>query len=172
MGAGYYPVGAAIATRNIVDAVVNSGGFMHGHTYAGNPLAGATGLAVIRTIKKENILANVTERGLELRKGLEELKRKHPVIGNVRGIGLLQAIEIVEYPETKTPFDAAKNVFSKVTEIAREKHGLLIYPRRSLNGLAGDHFLITPPLTITAEEIGIVLDLLDRTLIDFQRSLA
>ncbi|WP_321390139.1 aspartate aminotransferase family protein [Emcibacter sp.] len=172
MGAGYYPVAAAIATRKIVDVVVKSGGFMHGHTYAGNPLAGATGLAVIQTIKRDNILENVQARGLELRKGLEDLQRKYSVIGHVRGIGLLQAVEIVEDPETKTPFSASQNVFSKITEIAREKHGLLIYPRRSLNGLAGDHFLVSPPLTITADEIGIVLELLDKTLDDFQRSVA
>ena len=79
----------------------------------------------------------------------------------------MQAVEIVKDPETKTPFEPGKNVFSRITEIAREQHGLLIYPRRSLNGLAGDHFLVSPPLTITADEVGVILDLLDRTLSDF-----
>ena len=172
MGAGYYPVAAMLAPRKIVDAVVNSGGFMHGHTYAGNPLACATGLAVIQTMKKDKILDNVVARGHRLRQGLEDIQAKFPVVGHVRGIGLLQAIELVEDPSTKAPFAASLNVFNKVTEIARDKFGLLIYPRRSLNGLAGDHFLISPPLTITDVEIDLILELLNETLAEFQRSMS
>ncbi len=171
MGAGYYPVAAMLASRKIVDPVVNDGGFMHGHTYAGNPLACATGLAVIQTIAKENILDNVVARGHQLRQGLEEIQTKYPIVGHVRGIGLLQAIELVKDRDTKAPFPAPMNAFNSITEIAREKFGLLIYPRRSLNGLAGDHFLISPPLTISAVEVDLILELLDMALAEFQRTM-
>ncbi|UQG55368.1 MULTISPECIES: aminotransferase class III-fold pyridoxal phosphate-dependent enzyme [unclassified Marinobacter] len=163
LGAGYYPVGALLSRANIVDTVMANGGFQHGHTYAGNPLACATGLAVVETIRTEKLLDNVVARGAQLCEGMTALKARFDFVGNVRGIGLLWGMELVMDPVTKSPFPAEANLFASVTALAKEE-GLLIYPRRTLNGLAGDHFLITPPLNISESETTLLLKRLTRTL--------
>ncbi len=170
MGAGYYPVAGIMAKDNIVDQVQNQGGFMHGHTYAGNPLACATGLAVIRAMQDEAVVDNVREQGVYLRQQLDQLKVRYDFIGDVRGIGFLQGVELVQSQDTKAPFPAAFNAFSKITAIARDK-GLLIYPRRCLNGVEGDHFLVTPPLNTTRAEIDEMMTLLDQALAEFSQIL-
>jgi adenosylmethionine-8-amino-7-oxononanoate aminotransferase len=125
---------------------------MHGHTYAGNPLACATGLAVLEVMRAENLVSNALEQGKYLREKLEALAQTSPIIGNVRGIGLLQGVEFVQDKTNKTPFPADKHVFNVITRLAKAR-GLLVYPRRSLNGLLGDHVLISPPLTVTQQDV-------------------
>ncbi|SHF04928.1 Adenosylmethionine-8-amino-7-oxononanoate aminotransferase [Modicisalibacter ilicicola DSM 19980] len=162
LGAGYYPVGAMLCREEIVEAVMASGGFQHGHTYAGNPLACATGLAAIEAIRDEHLLDNVDARGRQLQRGLETLQCRYPWVGDVRGLGLLWGVELVMDPTEKTPFPAQANLFARVTALAKEE-GLLIYPRRPLDGLAGDHFLVTPPFTISESEVVLLLERLERT---------
>lgn len=171
LGAGYYPVGALLARADIVEAVMASGGFQHGHTYAGNPLACATGLAVIEAIRREGLLANARARGEQLGAGLEALARRYAWVGQARGAGLLWGVELVADPDTRAPFPAEQNRFAQITALAREE-GLLIYPRRTLDGVAGDHFLVTPPLTIRADEIDTLLERLGRAMARFDRALA
>lgn len=168
LGSGYYPIAAMMARQELVDSVGRSGGFMHGHTYAGNPLACATGQAVIEVMKSENLVSNAAEQGVYLRQQLEKLASKYPSIGNVRGIGLLQGVELVQDPATQQPFPASFNAFDKLTEVAKAR-GLLIYPRRCLNGLEGDHVLITPPLTVTESDIDDIVELFDQSLADFEQ---
>jgi len=152
LGAGYYPVAALLARADIVDTVVARGGFMHGHTYAGNPLACATGIAVLEVMREENLVNNALEQGSYLREQLECLANTSPIIGNVRGIGLLQGVEFVQDKTSKTPFPADIHVFNLITRFAKAR-GLLVYPRRSINGLHGDHVLIAPPLTVARADI-------------------
>ncbi len=168
LGSGYYPIAAMMARQELVDVVSASGGFMHGHTYAGNPLACATGLAVIDVMNSENLVSNAAEQGVYLRAQLEQLAGKYDFIGNVRGIGLLQGVELVQNKATKEPFPASFNAFDKLTALAKAR-GLLIYPRRCLNGLAGDHVLITPPLTVTVADIDDIIALFDDSLADFEQ---
>ncbi len=168
LGSGYYPIAAMMARQELVDSVGQSGGFMHGHTYAGNPLACATGQAVIEVMKSENLVSNAAEQGVYLRQQLEQLASKYPCIGNVRGIGLLQGVELVQDKATQHPFPAAFNAFDKLTAVAKAR-GLLVYPRRCLNGLEGDHVLITPPLTVTASDIDDIIALFDQSLADFEQ---
>ena len=170
MGAGYYPIAAIMAKAEIVDLVQSSGGFMHGHTYAGNPLACATGLAVISAMQEENLIEHVKHQGDYLHQRLLQLKSRYPFIGDVRGIGYLQGVELVQPNGDKTPFSAQMNVFNKITSFAKA-HGLLIYPRRCLNGIEGDHFLVTPPLTTTRAELDEIIEKLDLALQDFQLTL-
>ncbi|WP_108444682.1 aspartate aminotransferase family protein [Halomonas denitrificans] len=163
LGAGYYPIGALLAREAIVETVMASGGFQHGHTYAGNPLACATGLAAVEAVRREGLLDNVRARGEQLQRGLEVLKARHAWLGDVRGMGLLWGVELVMDPVEKTPFPAEANLFARVTALAKEE-GLLIYPRRTLNGLAGDHFLVSPPFTINESETELLLERLGRAL--------
>lgn len=168
LGSGYYPIAAMMARQELVDVVSASGGFMHGHTYAGNPLACATGLAVIKVMETESLINNAIEQGVYLRVKLDQLAAKYDCIGNVRGIGLLQGVELVQNKASKAPYPAAFNAFDKLTALAKER-GLLIYPRRCLDGVAGDHVLITPPLTVTAADIDDIITLLDDSLKAFEQ---
>ncbi|MGQ4877476.1 aspartate aminotransferase family protein [Billgrantia sp. LNSP4103-1] len=170
LGAGYYPVGALLARADIVETVMASGGFQHGHTYAGNPLACATGLAVIEAMQRERVLDNVAARGRELKEGLLSLKKRFSWVGDVRGLGLLWGVELVADAVTKTPFPAGQNCFALITALAKDE-GLLIYPRRTLNGQAGDHFLVTPPLTINAADTAELLSRLERAMCRFDAEL-
>ncbi|WP_028669557.1 aspartate aminotransferase family protein [Saccharospirillum impatiens] len=170
LGSGYYPIAAMMARQELVDSVSKSGGFMHGHTYAGNPLACATGLAVIGVMNAEDLVSNAAEQGVYLRRKLEELSDKYDCIGNVRGIGLLQGVELVQNSASKQPYPASFNAFDRLTALAKAR-GLLIYPRRCLNGLEGDHVLITPPLTVTAADVDDIIALFDASLADFEQEI-
>lgn len=170
LGAGYYPIAAILSRGEIVNAVMASGGFQHGHTYAGNPMACATGVAIMRTMLDDDIIAKSRETGSYLGQQLHQLAEKHPIVGHVRGIGMLYGMELVQDRDSKEPWPAELNLFNKVTQIAKQK-GLLIYPRRTLNGIKGDHFLVCPPLTITPAEIDTLIQLLDETLTELSGSL-
>jgi len=156
MAAGYCPLGAVMTRCSIVNPLLNSGGFMHGYTYAGNPLACAVGREVLDIIIKEDLCNHASQTGTLLKAGLDSLARRYPIIGQVRGKGLLWGLEFVEDKNTRRPFAAALNIAQRLTDLAF-KEGLIIYPRRSLNGLAGDHVLVAPPLIITSDEVSKVL---------------
>lgn len=170
LGAGYYPVAAMLTRAELVDVVMQNGGFQHGHTYAGNPLACATGVAVLKAMAAENVIENAAQQGEYLRQKLDALAERSTIIGHVRGIGLLQGIEFVRDKNSKQPWPAELNVFAKITALAKQ-NGLLVYPRRCLDGIEGDHILITPPLTITAAEIDELVNLLDTSVQLLERAL-
>ncbi len=170
LSAGYAPIGAIVASEAVVEPVLESGGFMHGHTYAGNPLSTAIALEAVRTLLDENLMENARVTGTYLHRRLRELKERHPVIGDVRGRGLMAGVEFVRDRVNRVPFPAGWFVALEATEIARE-HGLLVYPRRSLNGLSGDHVLIAPPLIIDREGVDELVDRFDRTLADLMKLL-
>jgi len=163
MGSGYYPLGAIMARKSIVDEVVGNGGFAHGHTYAGNPMACAVGLEVFRIIREEHLPENAAAMGKLLKTGLKELEERCGIIGQVRGKGLLLALELVKDRDTREPFPAERNLNMLLTNEAYDE-GLIIYPRRSINGLSGDHVLVAPPLILKEDQVAQILDRLDRAL--------
>jgi adenosylmethionine-8-amino-7-oxononanoate aminotransferase len=170
MASGYYPLGAIMATESIVQSVLDSEGFPHGHTYAGNPMACAVGLSVLERIIDDRLVENAAVRGEQLRQGLNELRQKHRIIGQVRGKGLLTALEFVQDRDSRTPFAAKLQINSKVTAQAFAQ-GLIIYPRRPINGLSGDHVLIAPPLIVTEKQVDEILNRLDIALTKVMSSL-
>jgi adenosylmethionine-8-amino-7-oxononanoate aminotransferase len=169
-GAGYVPLGAMVAQGHIVDAVLQEGPFAHGFTYAGNPLACATGLAVIEEIERQGMMANAVSTGDLLKAELVKLMDRFAFIGDVRGMGMLLAFEVVADRATKAPFPAAMKVYDRITEEAYQR-GLIVYPRRSRGGYSGDHVLIAPPMITTpaqvAEIVGRLTDALTACAADF-----
>jgi len=163
MAAGYFPLGAIVARDTVVQEVVDRSGFGHGFTYAGNPMACAVGLEVFKIITEENLPEKAAETGGVLKAGLKDLAERHPLIGQVRGRGLLLAIELVRDPQTREPFAAELNVGQRLTDIAYEE-GLIIYPRRPIQGLAGDHVLVAPPLILNPAQVDEILARLERAL--------
>ena len=165
-GAGYAPLGAMIAHDRLVDAVLDSGGFAHGFTYAGNPLACTAGLAVIEEIEANSMIENAATKGAELKQALEELMARHEIIGDVRGLGLLLAFELVSDREKMTPLPVEYDAYNRLVDIAYD-NGLVIYARRTRDGLEGDHFLVCPPMIVTAEHIAEITEKLDKSLTQF-----
>ncbi len=164
LAAGYAPLGAMLADNRIIDPVLNAGGFQHGYTYAGNPLACAAGLAVTQEILERGLMDQATATGGLLQHELEKLMNDYAFIGDVRGKGLLLAFELVESRETMNPLPANLNAFARLVELAYER-GLIVYSRRTREGLAGDHFMVCPPMIATPEHvteiIGTLRDSLD-----------
>jgi adenosylmethionine-8-amino-7-oxononanoate aminotransferase len=158
-GAGYAPLGAVAAHRRIVNAVMNHGGFAHGYTYAGNPLACAAGLAVLQEMIEHNLIENAERQGRKLRARLSALMQRYPFIGDVRGKGLLLAFELVRDRDSMEPLPAELDAHLVLVEEAYER-GLIIYSRRTRGGTVGDHFMVCPPLIITDAQIDELMEIL------------
>jgi adenosylmethionine-8-amino-7-oxononanoate aminotransferase len=156
-GAGYVPLGAVVADNKIVNTVVDSGGFQHGFTYAGNPLACSAGVAVLEELQEHDLIGNAERMGLVLKTELTKLMDRYPFIGDVRGKGLLLAFELVDNRETMTPLPKEFDAFNKLVNLAYN-NGLIIYSRRSRGGDVGDHFLVCPPLIVTREQIDEIME--------------
>ena len=167
LGSGYAPLAAMLAPAELVDKLASLTGFNFSHTYNANPITCATGLAVLAEYESQDLVAASAERGKTLRRRLEKLAEKHPSIGDIRGAGLLMAIELVTDREAKTSFPAE----FPPTEVVRKyglQHGLIIYSRRTANGKYGDWFIVAPPLNITEDECDELVSRLDATLGDFE----
>jgi len=157
LSSGYAPLGAVIISHNVVDAIATgSGSFIHGFTYSSHPISLAAGGAVLAHIKRTDLVqAADSDRddsaASNLKQALGEL-RSLPVVGDVRGIGLLWAIEFVSDKASKSTFPADKNFAAAVAQATVER-GLLVYPVQGCaDGDCGDHILVAPPAIITAEQ--------------------
>ncbi len=170
LGAGYMPLGAVIADEKIVAAVMNEGGFAHGFTYAGNPLACAAGLAVVEEIERQDLCTNASLMGTKLIARLNGLMQKHEIIGDVRGKGLLTAFEFTVDRESKEPLPRHLNAHQKFVDLAYAR-GLIVYSRRTRDGITGDHILVCPPLIADDGHIDEIIDGLDATLINFTQEI-
>ncbi|PQO24626.1 aspartate aminotransferase family protein [Rhodobacteraceae bacterium WD3A24] len=162
LGGGYQPVGATLLNRRIFDAFADGTGFFqHGHTYMGHPMAAAAGLAVQEVIARDNLLENVRDMGAHLRARLDETFGQHPHVGDIRGRGLFQAIELVEDRPTKAPFDPARKLHARIKAEAMAR-GLMVYPMGgTIDGARGDHVLLAPPFIVTSAQIDEIVERLD-----------
>jgi adenosylmethionine-8-amino-7-oxononanoate aminotransferase len=158
LSSGYAPLGAVIASKKVVDAIAaGSGAFLHGFTYNAHPISLAAGHAVLRHLQTHNLVAAADSTcngtpAAHLRSALETL-RAIETVGDVRGLGLLWAVEFVQDKRTRKPFPADVNFAGKVGEAAK-RLGLLLYPMQGcVDGHSGDHILIAPPATLTADQI-------------------
>ncbi|MEK7265243.1 MAG: aspartate aminotransferase family protein [Pseudomonadota bacterium] len=168
LGAGYAPLSAIVSRSDIVEAVLEDGGFMHGYTYAGNPLACSAGLAVLKEILGGDLISNAALMGDRLKSQLTGLMDRFPFIGDVRGKGLLLAFELVRDKLTMEPLPKEMNAFHRLVEIAYAKK-LVIYARRTRGGDSGDHFLVCPPMIVTNDDIGEIMEKLTASLAQFAR---
>ena len=150
--AGYVPLGAMLAPGRLVEPVLDAGGFIHGYTYAGNPLACAAGEAVLDEILDHDLMGNATRMGELLQRHLEALMVRHAIIGDVRGKGLLRAVELVANRTTMEPLPTAAMASYRLTELAFER-GLILYWRRTRGGDRGDHVMVCPPLIVDEEQL-------------------
>jgi adenosylmethionine-8-amino-7-oxononanoate aminotransferase len=170
LSAGYAPLGAALVPATMVARVAAAGGFMHGFTYSAHVMNCAVGAAVLREVEEAGLVANAAHMGGILRTGLAALMARNPLIGDVRGLGLLLAVELVADRATKAMIPLDRMAPYRVQELAL-RHGLALYCRRTSRGAYGDWLMISPPLTITEEEVGVLLERLGQVLDDYAAEL-
>ncbi len=158
LSSGYAPLGAVIISKKVVEAIAfGSGSFIHGFTYSSHPISLAAGAAVLRYIQQRKLVpaADSDREGSiasALKQSLQQLQSLNAV-GDVRGIGLLWAIEFVSNQATKAPFPAEVNFSARVAQAAIER-GLLVYPVQGcVDGDCGDHILIAPPAVISEDQV-------------------
>ena len=146
------PIGLTLTRPEIADAYK---GFTIS-TFGGNPVTCVAAKATIDLIEEEQLMDNAQEVGNHFRQGLEALKEKHTIIGDVRGMGLMQGIELVKDRQTKAPAAEATNL---VMERARV-NGLLV----GKGGLYGNVIRMSPPLNISRSDVEAALTALDKSL--------
>lgn len=165
LGGGYQPIGAMMTTEKIHDVIKQgSGFFQHGHTYLGHALSCAASLKVQEIIKRDNLLQNVNIQGEYLNSQLKQRYKQNPYVGDIRGRGLFQAIELVKNKETKEPFPLEAKLNAKIKTEAMEQ-GLMCYPMGgTIDGKNGDHVMFAPAFVINNQQIDEMLDIFDKAL--------
>jgi adenosylmethionine-8-amino-7-oxononanoate aminotransferase len=168
LSGGFAPLSAMICRKRIADAfwgpIQENPGFVEGHTFEGNPVSCAAGIAVLREILERDLCGNARTQGERLRAGFERLAKKHGIIGDIRGKGLFLGIEFVKNPATKDRFPV---------DVA---FGVQVGKRALANGLLcrfDPHWLaFGPPLVVTAEQIDEMVAILDKSIGETLNSLA
>lgn len=165
LSGGYAPIAATMVGERIFRTIAaGSGAITSGHTFSANPLACAVALAVVRYLLAHRLVEKAGRSGRYLEKKLRRLARKHPLIGDVRGRGMMWGVELVKNRFTGEPFAGELNVTGTVIDRAMQ-NGLIIYNADgAFAGPQGAAFMVAPPLTITRKEIDVLIELLDLTL--------
>jgi adenosylmethionine-8-amino-7-oxononanoate aminotransferase len=159
LGGGFAPIGAVLVADRVFQAFDRGSRlFQHGHTYLGHALACAAGLAVQKVIRRDDLLANVRAQGAHLTRRLTERFGNHHHVGDIRGRGLFQAIELVADRGTKETFDPALKLHLRIKAEAMAR-GLMVYPSGgTADGTRGDHVLLAPPFIATAGDIDTIVE--------------
>ena len=159
LAAGYMPLGAAICTTKVWQAIrAVDGAFGTGHTFTGHTAACAAGVAVQRIVAREGLLARVTAQGPQLMADWATALAGVEAVGDIRGRGHFIAAELVADPVTKTPFPAERKLFMKVRAQAMA-NGLICYPvGGNVDGTNGDIVILAPPYNATQAELDEIID--------------
>ncbi len=159
LGGGFAPIGAVLVADKVFDAFARGSGlFQHGHTYLGHPLACAAALAVQEVIKRDRLLDNVKAQGTHLARRLAERFGNHHHVGDIRGRGLFQAIELVADRSTKATFDPNVRLNARIRREAMAR-GLMVYPMGgTVDGVHGDHVLLAPPFIVDGATIDTIVE--------------
>lgn len=157
--AGYVPMGATVVSKEIGE-FFGSHMLATGLTYSAHPLAAAAGVATIEVYRQENLIDKSRELGKVLRKGLLDLAEAHPIIGDIRGAGLHQVIELVKNRDTReplSPFNGGASEAMKIASKTMMQNGLSAFTRWNM-------IFNTPPLTITESQLQEGLAIVDKAL--------
>jgi len=167
LSSGYVPISAVMVSEQVHAAVAANSGkigtFGHGFTYSGHPVTAAVALETLRIYEDEDVLAHVQSLAPKFQAGLRRYAG-HPHVGEVRGVGLIGAIELAADPAKRTPFDPAMKAGARLAELALAE-GLIV---RAM----GDAVAFCPPLVITAAEVDEMFARFDRAMVRFEASLA
>jgi adenosylmethionine-8-amino-7-oxononanoate aminotransferase len=172
LSGGYMPLSTVIFS-DVIAAVFEEAGtpFVHNYTYEAHPVAAAAALAVLEIMERDGLVENAARQGDYLLTRLRHLAEEQPLIGDVRGKGLLTAFELVGDRQTRAPLPPELGVTARLHWLVRER-GVLIYPGAGADGIDGDQFLVTPPLVVRRAEIDAIVDRIALALVDLARELA
>lgn len=156
LSASYLPISGVMVNQKVYDALESGsdqvGVFAHGMTYTGHPVSAAVALECLKIYEEDDILSHVRTVGPLLQEGLRERVAPHPLVGEVRGIGMVAGVELVADKDTREPFPASDQMGVKLRAEAIRR-GLIL---RAM----GDTIGISPPLILTAEEVEFLVDTL------------
>lgn len=152
---GYFPFGAVMIGEKVAEAFETNtdafGAIGHGYTYSAHPVGAAAALACLPEITRLNVAENSAARGTELLDGVKGLMAKHELVGDVRGKGLMVAVELVSDRNNKTP--ASKDTVQKVFETAYQAGVML--------RVSGPNLILSPPLVITSDDVSKIVSAID-----------
>lgn len=164
LAAGYVPLGATIYSDKVADLLQRkAGGPMTGHTFTGHTLACAAGVAVQRIVARDRLVERVAREGERLKSMLADRMGDLPALGDIRGRGFFIGLEFVADRRTKEPFPPERGLHLRIRARSFE-NGLICYPMGgNVDGVKGDTVILAPPYNATAEELGEIVDKLDRS---------
>ncbi|WP_024673446.1 aspartate aminotransferase family protein [Pseudomonas syringae] len=154
LAAGYMPISALLISEQVHAVMAGGSGVLgNGQTHVNHPLACAIALEVQQVIAEENLLAQVRQRGEQLRSWLTESLSDLDIVGDVRGRGLFVGVEFVESRSSKAPFSGG-GAYAAALKKEALQHGLLIYPGSgTVQGVEGNHVLFAPPFITSESEL-------------------
>lgn len=157
ISSGYVPLGATAVSSKVADAFDATddplGTITHGYTYSGHPVAAAAALATLEVLEREDVVGNAAREGAHLNARLLELGKRSPLIGDVRGIGLMTCIEMVADKATRAPLPRGAK---EVAKVAREA-----YRRGAMVRTSGANIILSPALTIERSQVDLLCDILE-----------
>lgn len=163
LGSGYAPIGAVILHAKVVETLETAGALFTGYTYSGHPVSCAAGAAVLQYVKRHQLVQRVRDEEPWLRERVGRLG-VHPSVGEIRGRGFLIGIELVADKATKEPFPNEVGFGKKVVKKAWELGMVIRSESGTVNGVAGDHLLLAPPLVASRDDLGKMVTILDEAL--------
>jgi adenosylmethionine-8-amino-7-oxononanoate aminotransferase len=164
---GYVPFSILAVERDAVARIYRAhGGFVHGGTFSHHAVGASAALATLDYIQENALVAAVRTRGTYLGQRLADALGELPCVGDIRGLGLLWAVEFVENREAKTPFRVALGFCERVCSLSADR-GVLLYPRSGCaDGVTGDHVMVSPPFVIEESQIDEIVDTLREAVLD------
>ena len=160
LSSAYQPISAVLINETISQAIADNSGklgtFGHGYTYTGHPVAAAVALETLKIYEEDRLIERVRELAPILQDGLRAYA-DHPLVGEVRGKGLIAAVHLMQDKDTRTPFDPGLKVAPYLYERAQE-HGVI------LRALPGDAVAFCPPYIITPDELRQVVSVFGKAL--------
>jgi adenosylmethionine-8-amino-7-oxononanoate aminotransferase len=155
---GYWPLGLAVAAGEVHDTI-GGAAFTHGLTYSHHVVGAAAGREVLRVLRERRLVEAAETQGKRLRAGLEARLGGHPAAGDIRGLGLLVAVELVADRAARTPFPRRRRVAERVVAAARDRGLLLYWSTGCADGSDGDLVMLGPPLVVGDAEVDEMVDL-------------
>lgn len=160
ISSGYVPLGATAVSERLLSAFKGSdvihGSINHGYTYGAHPVAAAAALATLDVLAREDIPGRAGREGAYLHSRLQAFEKRFPLVGDVRGVGLMAAVELVADKRARTPFERSAPVLARVHREA--------YRRGAMVRLTGANIIISPALTIERQQIDLLCDALEGAL--------
>ena len=165
LGAGYQAIGATLVSRAIYEAIVaGSGFFQHGHTYMAHPTACAAGWRCSRRSSRSSCSPGCASRAPGCARSLSSASAAMPHVGDIRGRGLFQALELVADRASKRPFPPERRLHARVKAAALER-GLMVYAMGgTIDGQRGDHIVLAPPYIVTDADLEAIIERLGAAL--------